>query len=51
MNRLGCDGNGASIQRMAMLNGTSYGSVEKFTERMFTAIRKLHSLLSLFYYS
>ena len=43
MNRLGCDGNGASIQRMAMLNGTSYGSVEKFTERVFTAIRSLEA--------
>ena len=27
LNRLGCDGNGASIQRMAMLNGTSYGNL------------------------
>ena len=43
LNRLGCDGNGASIQRMAMLNGTSYGSVEKFTERVFTAIRSLEA--------
>ncbi len=28
---------------MAMLNGTSYGSVEKFTERVFTAIRNLEA--------
>ena len=27
---IGC--NGASIQRTAMLNGISYGSVKKFTE-------------------
>ena len=40
LNRLGCDGNGASIQRTAMLNGISYGSVKKFTERVFTAIRR-----------
>ena len=37
LNRLGCDGNGASIQRTAMFNGISYGSVETFTQRVFTA--------------
>ena len=43
LNRLGCDGNGASIQRTAMFNGISYGSVEKFTQRVFTAIRSLEA--------
>ena len=35
LNRLGCDDNGASIQRTTILNGISYGSVKKFTERVF----------------
>jgi len=43
LNRLGCDGNGASIQRTAMFNGISYGSVETFTQRVFTAIRSLEA--------
>jgi hypothetical protein len=43
LNRLGCDGNGTSIQRTAILNGISYGSVKKFTERVFTAIRSLEA--------
>ena len=43
LNRLGCDGNSASIQRTAMINGISYGSVKKFTERVFTAIRSLEA--------
>jgi len=43
LNRLGSDGNGASIQRIAMFNGISYGSVDKFTQRVFTAIRSLEA--------
>ena len=43
LNRLGCDGNGASIQRRAILNGISYGNVKKFTERVFTAIQSLEA--------
>ena len=43
LNRLGCDGNGASFQRTAMFNGILYGSVETFTQRVFTAIRSLEA--------
>jgi hypothetical protein len=38
LSRLGCDGNGASVGRHAGLFGISYGSVCKFTKRVFKAI-------------
>ena len=38
LNRLGCDGNGASIGAYARLGGISYGSVVNFTNRVFTAL-------------
>jgi hypothetical protein len=38
LSRLGCDGNGASVGRHAGLFGVSYGSVCKFTKRVFKAI-------------
>ena len=38
LNRLGCDGNGASIDREALLFGKSFGTIEKYTDRVFTAI-------------
>ena len=31
LNRLGCEGNGASMKRYAIFHGVSYGTVEKFT--------------------
>jgi hypothetical protein len=39
--RLGCDGNGASVGHFARLTGISAGSVVKFTERVFTAMLSL----------
>jgi hypothetical protein len=38
LQRLGCDGNGASIGRNARIAGVSYGSVCKFTSRVFTSL-------------
>jgi hypothetical protein len=38
LNRLGCDGNGASIDREALLFGKSIGTIEKYTDRVLTAI-------------
>ena len=37
LNRLGCDGNGAAIGRTARTCGVSYGSVCKYTRRVFTS--------------
>eukprot|EP01038_Epipyxis_sp_PR26KG_P018327 gene18327-25804_t len=42
LNRLGCDGNGAAINRFAVTCGCSYGSVVKFTDRVLKAILSLH---------
>jgi len=41
LNRLGCDGNGASIDREALLVGKTFGTIEKYTDRVFTAILSL----------
>ena len=41
LNRLGCDGNGASINHTALLFGRSFGSIEKYTDRVFEAILSL----------
>jgi hypothetical protein len=41
LNRLGCDGNGASIDRTGLFFGRSVGTVEKFTDRIFEAILSL----------
>jgi hypothetical protein len=41
LGRLGCDGNGASIGRNARSGGVSYGSVLKYSERVFTALLSL----------
>lgn len=41
LQRLGCDGNGASVGRLARLAGFSTGSVCKFTERVYKAILRL----------
>ena len=41
LQRLGCDGNGVSVERIAANGGFSVGSVHKFTERVYTAIRRL----------
>ena len=38
LSRLGCDGNGASIGRIAGQFGVSYGSVELYTHRVFVAL-------------
>jgi hypothetical protein len=43
LNRLGCDGNGASVGRFAVICGVSYGSVIKYTERVFKAIISLQN--------
>jgi hypothetical protein len=37
LKRLGCHGNGESINRNAMMFGVSHGSVVDFTRRVFTA--------------
>ncbi|KAF7310261.1 DDE Tnp4 domain-containing protein [Mycena indigotica] len=42
--RLGRYGNGASIEDIARIAGCSEGSVENFTNRVFTAIEALHDL-------
>ncbi|KAF7319715.1 DDE Tnp4 domain-containing protein [Mycena kentingensis (nom. inval.)] len=42
--RLGQYGNGASVQDIARIAGCSEGSVENFTNRVFTAIKSLHDL-------
>lgn len=44
LNRLGCDGNGASVGRTARSCGVSYGSVCKYTKRVFTALLSLQKL-------
>ena len=41
LQRLGCDGNGVSVGRMARLAGFSVGTVCKFTDRVFTALLRL----------
>jgi hypothetical protein len=41
MGRLGCDGNGASVGRNARSDGVSYGSVLKYSERVFIALLSL----------
>ncbi len=41
LNRLGCDGNCASIDRSGLFFGRSVGTVEKFTDRVFEAIFSL----------
>ena len=41
LNRLGCEGNGSSIGRCAMFSGIGYGSVLKYQERVFIAIKDL----------
>ena len=41
LNRLGCDGNGASIGKMAIFTGIGEGTVLLFTDRVFTAILSL----------
>ncbi|KAF7321839.1 DDE Tnp4 domain-containing protein [Mycena kentingensis (nom. inval.)] len=42
--RMGRYGNGASVQDIARTAGCSEGSVENFTNRVFTAIESLHDL-------
>jgi hypothetical protein len=42
--RLGRYGNGASLEDIARVAGFSEGSVEAFTDRVFTAIEDLHDL-------
>jgi hypothetical protein len=42
LQRLGCDGNGASVGRCGTIFGFSAGSVCKFTERVYKAIMSLH---------
>ena len=41
LQRLGCDGNGVSVGRMARLAVFSVGTVCKFTDRVFTALLRL----------
>jgi hypothetical protein len=41
LQRLGCDGNGVSVGRLATQGGFGVGTVCKFTERVYGAIRKL----------
>ena len=41
LQRLGCEGNGVSVGRLARLAGFSVGSVVAFTERVYTAILRL----------
>jgi len=41
LTRLGCYGNGASVGRIGMTSGFSYGSVCHFTRRVFHAILKM----------
>ena len=41
LQRLGCFGNGASVGRLATNGGFSSGSVHKFTDRVYRAIRNL----------
>jgi len=38
LNRLDCDGNGASIHCEALLFGKSFGTIEKYTDRVFTIL-------------
>ena len=40
--RLGCDGNGASIGKFAQHHGVSHGSIVNFTSRVFEALLSLH---------
>jgi hypothetical protein len=42
--QLGCYGNGASLKDVACVAGYSEGSVEAFTNRVFSAIEDLHDL-------
>ena len=41
LNRVGTDGTGSSVKKNSLFSGVSYGSVEKFTERVFKAIVSL----------
>jgi uncharacterized protein GlcG (DUF336 family) len=38
LNRLGCDGNGASVGALGRMFGISYGTVHNFTNRVFRAL-------------
>ena len=38
LNRLGCDGNGASLGRVARLSGIGHGTVHLYTSRVITAL-------------
>ena len=40
LQRLGCDGNGAATGRIARNSGFSYGSVNKFRDRVFASLMK-----------
>jgi hypothetical protein len=42
--RMGCYGNGASVEEVARMAGCSEGSVENYTERCLLAIEGLHNL-------
>ena len=42
--QMGCFGNGASLEDIARISGSSEGSVENFTWRCFRAIEDLHDL-------
>ena len=44
LQRLGCDGNGAATGRIARMSGFSNGSVNKFTDRVFTALMKFRKI-------
>lgn len=44
LNRLGCEGNGISIDRNAMFNGISHGSVYSYQTRVFAAIKDLEKV-------
>lgn len=41
LNRLGCEGNGAAMKRHAIFHGVSYGTVDKYTERVIAALLRL----------
>jgi hypothetical protein len=38
LNRLGCDGNGASVGALGRMFGISYGTAHNFTHRVFRAL-------------
>ena len=41
LQRLGCEGNGVSVGRVACNSGFSTGTVHKFTDLVYAAIRRL----------